>query len=132
MSMLAHQQEEYVVCGINGYPLPNGSCTCLPGFVFMDNSRHSKGCYPNPLQQFRCNASGSEMERIEKVNWPEYDYDIFKNVIDTECEQACMKDSLCTVVIYNNDLQQCWKKSMPLPGGRADNSSTAFVKVYKA
>lgn len=131
ISLQAHQQEDKVVCGINSYPFLNGSCGCLPGFLYVDNSRPSKGCYPKLLQGRSCSSNGSKMQRIEKTNWPDFDYDILKAVNYSECEQACTEDCQCMLVIHNNDLQQCWKKALPLPGGRADNSATAFVKVFK-
>ncbi|GLJ35631.1 hypothetical protein SUGI_0716180 [Cryptomeria japonica] len=70
------------------------------------------------------------MEQIKKTNWLNYDYDILKS--DDGSHNACMEDCQCMLVIHNNDLQRFWKKSMPLLGGRADNSSIAFVKVHKA
>ncbi|GLJ35621.1 hypothetical protein SUGI_0715980 [Cryptomeria japonica] len=143
IGVLAQQQDDPCAvtndrvgaCGLNGICHISGSsknCACPPGFDFLDKGNHSKGCSQNASQLRSCSANGAEMQRMEQIDWPENDYLRLTSTNQTACQQACIEDCLCTVVVYAiaNETEICWKKAMPLRNGRASDSRTAFVKVY--
>eukprot|EP01018_Ginkgo_biloba_P033208 Gb_05527 [translate_table: standard] len=119
------------LCGMNGYcTLQSGEtvCKCPPGFNPVDKQDAFKGCHRNAPTS--CNAR-SKMEKMENTDWRGgADYWHFLSMNESECQQACLDDCECVVVIFWNG--NCWKKTNPLLDGRQAldvNDRTAFVKV---
>ncbi|GLJ09242.1 hypothetical protein SUGI_0104550 [Cryptomeria japonica] len=129
--------EGYGECGLNGICLvvENSSrCSCPPGFDFAEKNNPSKGCFQSPSQQtMNCSTNGGEMVDEGHIDWSGNDYETTTGVSEAECQQACLQDCFCTVVIHANleGLGYCWKKALPLRDGRASSTRTAFVKVSK-
>ncbi|GLJ35716.1 hypothetical protein SUGI_0717450 [Cryptomeria japonica] len=128
------------LCGLYGICRPTElsyKCTCLPGFQFLDNDNHAKGCIRN-TSQLLCSqlhngdGGGAEMQRIDQTDWNgcEYEHLTFMNA--TACQQACIADCFCTVVIYANinGTENCWKRRLPIGFGRVSLTRTTFLKVY--
>ncbi|GLJ09236.1 hypothetical protein SUGI_0104490 [Cryptomeria japonica] len=128
---------EYGGCGLNGFCLVvdnYSNCSCPPGFDFVVRNNPSKGCFQIPSQQTsKCSAIGGEMVNKGHIDWSGNDYEFTTGVSEAACQQACVQDCFCTVVIHANldGLGYCWKKALPLRDGRASSTRTAFVKVSK-
>ncbi|GLJ35614.1 hypothetical protein SUGI_0715880 [Cryptomeria japonica] len=144
-SLLAQQQNDPCaltdsgeiggLCGLNGICQASGlsrNCTCPPGFSHVNSDNLSQGCRRNRSQLKNCSASGARMHKIEQIDWPENDYWSTDSTNQTACQQACIEDCFCTVVIYANltDGEHCWKKALPLRNGAARDTRIAFVKVF--
>ncbi|GLJ09240.1 hypothetical protein SUGI_0104530 [Cryptomeria japonica] len=84
-------------------------------------------------QTSKCSAIGGEMVNKGHIDWSGNDYEFTTGVSEAACQQACVQDCFCTVVIHANldRLGYCWKKALPLRDGRASSTRTAFVKVSK-
>ncbi|KAJ6777913.1 hypothetical protein OIU74_001817 [Salix koriyanagi] len=113
-------------------------CLCPENFSYMDDATNL-GCRPNfELPSCRLNGWESNFELVEFIkytntDWPQDDYDlqIGSGVDLFTCEQLCLKDCFCTVVIHNGN--RCWKKKYPLSNGRRgpNVNRTALMKVPK-
>ncbi|GLJ05484.1 hypothetical protein SUGI_0018910 [Cryptomeria japonica] len=85
----------------------------------------------SPGQTYRTNST---LWRLENTHWlrsteNDSDYSVLVDLTETECQQSCLNDCMCFVVIYDNAV--CTKKQLPLFDGRqaVEINSTVFVKV---
>ncbi|GLJ35619.1 hypothetical protein SUGI_0715930 [Cryptomeria japonica] len=70
--------------------------------------------------------------RIEGLDFPGNDYARLSFTNESACQQACIGDCYCTVVIYGlfNATETCWKKATPLRFSLPSDSRTVYIKVY--
>ncbi|KAH1083814.1 hypothetical protein J1N35_023575 [Gossypium stocksii] len=150
-SALSRGQNRYGIgpCGCNSFcesidGRPN--CTCLPGFSFLDDNNHYAGCKQDYAgDPGDCSPDGStigedrfEFQNISYVNFPLSDYGIFYPATELECQQSCLRDCSCAVVIQqttkNNGNATCFRKQLPLSNGYREDGldSTVVVKVLKS
>ncbi|GLJ14215.1 hypothetical protein SUGI_0228130 [Cryptomeria japonica] len=134
-SVMGNLCEEYGECGLNGICKLDGessTCTCPPGFHFLDAKKTSQGCTQNASQRLNKCGSTAEMQFVGRFDWSGNDYDNINPINETACQQECLKDCFCTVAIYSDSsgVGNCWKKALPLRDGRASSTRRAFVKVY--
>ncbi|XP_022735551.1 G-type lectin S-receptor-like serine/threonine-protein kinase LECRK4 [Durio zibethinus] len=130
---------------INGRP----SCTCPPGFSFLDVNNPYTGCkqdytsYPGD-----CKPDGStiredrfEFKSMSFADFPFSDYGILQPATELECRQSCLLDCSCAVAILQDPTLSadgsgtCWKKKLPLSNGWFDRDAldrTALFKVPKS
>uniref|UniRef100_A0A0C9RJ83 Receptor-like serine/threonine-protein kinase n=1 Tax=Wollemia nobilis TaxID=56998 RepID=A0A0C9RJ83_9CONI len=116
-------------CGLNSICQGNQNsfaCTCPPGFDFVDSDDPSKGCSRDPSKE-SC-SDNSTMMPIGNIDWWGNDYgEMILN--ETECQQACIEDCMCVVVVYSAPDEFCWKKAMPLRDGKTGADRATFVKI---
>ncbi|PSR91691.1 G-type lectin S-receptor-like serine/threonine-protein kinase [Actinidia chinensis var. chinensis] len=126
------------VCGFNSYCLENSGtvdCQCPHGYSFLDPNDKFGGCKPNFPQG--CGVDDGtrnpnelyDLVQMVNVNFPLGDYDSLGPYNQTQCEQSCLHDCSCAVVIFSGT--RCWKKRLPLSNGRREEGALAIIKVRK-
>ncbi|KAL4642473.1 hypothetical protein ACB092_02G020700, partial [Castanea dentata] len=128
------------ICGINGMCTSSDnetvSCSCLPGYLLLDPSDVSQGCYLENVLNY-CAVSSMRsfsLKVIEDADFPpgSYDGDLGQvaNVSVEGCKKALMDD--CYTLAASWVDSKCLKKRMPLLNARKSAStkgSVAFIKV---
>ncbi|XVF77433.1 hypothetical protein PTKIN_Ptkin14bG0042700 [Pterospermum kingtungense] len=135
-------------CGYNsiceGDNRERPTCTCPPGFSYLDESNPFKGCKQdytsNPVDY--CDTDGFtveedrfEFKQVPLVNFPFSDYGILKPATESQCIESCLQDCSCAVAYVNDQNSTCWKKKLPLSNGwfdRANINGKALFKVPKS
>ncbi|KAJ8439783.1 hypothetical protein Cgig2_029043 [Carnegiea gigantea] len=122
------------VCGYNSYcSIGNDKgpyCSCPPGYSLLDPNDEMGGCDQNlPSRSCEQQKNGFDLRVFQNVDWPLDDYNHFENVTQDWCREDCCEDCNCAVAVFKEG--NCWKKKMPLSGGRNDTSleQTTFIKV---
>ncbi|XP_030923585.1 G-type lectin S-receptor-like serine/threonine-protein kinase LECRK4 [Quercus lobata] len=128
------------ICGINGMCTSSDNetvtCSCLPGYLPLDPSDVSEGCYLENVLNY-CAVSSMRnfsMKVIEDADFPSgsYDGDLGQvtNVSVEGCKKALMDD--CYTLAASWVDSKCLKKRMPLLNARKSVSTkgrVAFIKV---
>ncbi|XP_052194296.1 G-type lectin S-receptor-like serine/threonine-protein kinase LECRK3 isoform X2 [Diospyros lotus] len=127
------------ICGLNGFCVLNdgkATCSCLPGFDFVDPSNSTSGCVRNFIAQ-SCKdehrSTENDMKDVENVGWGGEDnsYLELSSVTKEECKEACLKDCNCEATVFENG--KCRKLRLPLKYGRMllgeGYTATTYVKV---
>ncbi|XP_052184489.1 G-type lectin S-receptor-like serine/threonine-protein kinase LECRK3 [Diospyros lotus] len=126
------------VCGLNGFCVLDddiATCSCLPGFDFVDPRNGTSGCVRNFIAQ-SCKdehwSTENDMKIVENVRWGEDDvsYLELSSVTKEECKEACLKDCNCEATVFDNG--KCRKLRLPLKYGRrslGDSYTATYVKV---
>ncbi|POO01289.1 S-receptor-like serine/threonine-protein kinase [Trema orientale] len=122
-------------CGIGNDQRPN--CYCPDGYSFIDPNDKMRGCKQN-FEAQSCDDDSRDADHfdfisLESTNWPMADYEHFQGVTEDWCRKACLVDCLCSLVIYNNNAANCWKKRSPFSNGMIDSTSSAkaLIKIRK-
>jgi hypothetical protein len=128
------------ICGQNGMcNSPDDetmSCSCLPGYLPIDPSDVSKGCYLENVVNYCIDPSmmNFSMTVIDDADFPPnvYDGDLgqLRNVDVEGCKKAVLDDCYTLAASWVNST--CLKKRMPLLSARKSASSkgrVAFIKV---
>ncbi|GFZ16541.1 hypothetical protein Acr_25g0009500 [Actinidia rufa] len=124
------------VCGFNSYCLENSGtvdCQCPHGYSFLDPNDKFGGCKPNFPQG--CGVDDGtrnpnelyDLVQMVNVNFPFGDYDSLGPYNQMQCEQSCLHDCSCAVVIFSGT--RCWKKRLPLSNGRREEGALAIIKL---
>ncbi|XP_059671131.1 G-type lectin S-receptor-like serine/threonine-protein kinase LECRK3 [Cornus florida] len=108
------------LCGDNQYcSLKNQEavCKCLPGFDLIDKRHKDSGCNRNYVR------NGTDFYKyLDNVVWFNNNYSAVINSSSiSACEDECLKDSNCEVVLYTDN--QCLKQKLPLKFGRPQKES---------
>ncbi|RWR97736.1 Protein kinase domain-containing protein [Cinnamomum micranthum f. kanehirae] len=123
----------YGSCGINSYCTlgePIISCTCVPGFNYINSSERSAGC-----EMRWDNRSFGSFEVVSLSNtWFKSDYYSFLwNMEKEDCKEACSTDANCVAALYDYSRTRCYKLKFPLRYGQRGTdksiSSVLFVKL---
>ena len=128
------------ICGINGMCTSSDnetvSCSCLPGYIPLDPSDVSKGCYQENVVNYCTDPSmrNFSMMVIEDADFPPDDYEgdlgQVRDVNVEGCKKALMDDCYTLAASWMNST--CIKKRMPLLNARKSASTkgrVAFIKV---
>ncbi|KAM3755137.1 hypothetical protein ACB098_02G017600 [Castanea mollissima] len=128
------------ICGINGMCTSSDnetvSCSCLPGYIPLDPSDVSKGCYQENVVNYCTDPSmrNFSMMVIEDADFPpdvyEGDLGQVRDVNVEGCKKAVMDDCYTWAASWVDS--RCLKKRMPLLNARKSAStkgSVAFIKV---
>ena len=128
------------ICGINGMCTSSDnetvSCSCLPGYIPLDPSDVSKGCYQENVVNYCTDPSmrNFSMMVIEDADFPPDDYEgdlgEVRDVNVEGCKKALMDDCYTLAASWMNST--CIKKRMPLLNARKSASTkgrVAFIKV---
>ncbi|XP_059671080.1 G-type lectin S-receptor-like serine/threonine-protein kinase LECRK3 [Cornus florida] len=100
-------------------------CTCPPGYVLIDESQKDSGCNRNYVRNGNVSP---HFYQLDNVVWFNDSYSILSNTSRTACEDECLKDDDCEVVLHKDD--QCMKQRLPLKFGRLQNDPViTLVKV---
>jgi len=131
------------ICGFNSYcqfdsASSNLSCLCPPQYSFLDEERKYKGCKPD-FQTQGCELDeASAMAQFQltwqdNVDWPLADYEIYTPVTENQCRRLCLIDCFCTVAVFHDSDNTCWKKKTPLSNGKMMHSvqRTLLLKLPK-
>jgi hypothetical protein len=111
------------------------TCKCPYGYSLIDPSNQFGGCKLNfTLGCGSDNGEGLnvtledlyEFTPLTNVNWPLSDYERLHPYSQEECQQSCLHDCMCSVVVFS--AQTCWKKRSPLVNGR-DESGGSLVLI---
>ncbi|KAM4105982.1 hypothetical protein ACJW30_04G029100 [Castanea mollissima] len=121
------------VCGVNAFCDHGGNdinCTCLPGFVFIDESKRTLGCQRNSTTE-NCNEKGM-MEEVPGIIWENVTYSQSLLSTKQDCDDACLQDCSCEAALFNDRV--CRKQKLPLRFVNIklpiDSDATlAFIKV---
>ncbi|KAF8666118.1 hypothetical protein HU200_053833 [Digitaria exilis] len=128
-------------CGFNSYTVLDvtnnqTTCNCLPQYSFIDEQSQDKGCKPDfQTQSCDLNEAGAterfQFKTLIDVDWPECDYEQYNNISNHKCQQFCLEDCLCAVIVFRDSDNTCWKKKMPVTGSNVGNSvqRTVYIKV---
>ncbi|CAI0555676.1 unnamed protein product, partial [Linum tenue] len=126
-------------CGYNSYcELEDGQyrvCKCPPRYIFLDPSDETKGCVPDFAPQ-DCRLpeeiDAFDLAAMPKVNWPQSNYETFEVETEDVCQQSCLKDCRCTLVVYNRGF--CLMKRSPLSNGRVEDAmpGRSLIKVRRS
>ncbi|CAN6234399.1 unnamed protein product [Urochloa humidicola] len=133
----AETQVSSSTCGLNSYNkldfTNQTNCVCLPRYSIIDEQ--SKGCKPD-FQPQSCDLDEAgatkqfQFVTMTNVDWPECDYEQHDNIPSNQCQQLCLIDCLCAVVVFRDSDNTCWKKRMPLTNGVVGDS-VQRIKVPK-
>ncbi|KAF7013421.1 hypothetical protein CFC21_027505 [Triticum aestivum] len=131
-------------CGFNSYCTFDGtknqtSCQCPQYYKFFDNERQYKGCRPDFVPQ-SCDLDEAaataqfEMTPIDRVDWPQSDYEQYSPIDETECRRLCVLDCFCATAVFQASTNTCWKKNLPLSNGHMTESvnRTILIKVPRS
>ncbi|KAJ6704729.1 G-TYPE LECTIN S-RECEPTOR-LIKE SERINE/THREONINE-PROTEIN KINASE RLK1 [Salix purpurea] len=127
------------VCGFNSYCTIGDdrrpSCSCLPGYTFLNQNDVRKGCKQMFISQ-DCSHPSQETDSFEikdmlNTNFQHNDYEVLNSVDEDWCRQSCLSDCYCAVATFMD--RQCWKKRGPLSNGVTDPIiiDKALMKVRK-
>lgn len=129
------------ICGVFGFcTSPDNetiNCECLEGYLPIDPSTPSKGCYPNAAVDF-CSSNSVDLDfkivRLENADFPflkDSDVEMVESSDASQCLEAVRSDCFSMAAVYFN--RGCYKKRMPLLNARRSIPSTtnlvAFLKV---
>jgi hypothetical protein len=122
-------------CGLNSYCVlgrdAQPSCTCPPGFGFIDATNAALGC-TETSSAGDCAAAAvltMTMAAVQNMTWADTPYAVVGAATSAaDCQAACMSDCLCAAVLLNGDDGTCTKQQLPLRYGRAGGGYTLFVK----
>jgi len=123
-------------CGYNSYcnmENQRPTCKCPYGYSLLDPSNEFGGCQPNFT--LACGADVQtppeelyEMHEAQGFNFPLADYERIQPYSSQGCQQLCLQDCMCAVVIVGGDT--CWLKRFPLGNGRQEPiSDQSFVYI---
>ncbi|KAM3707308.1 hypothetical protein ACJW31_02G014700 [Castanea mollissima] len=128
------------ICGINGMCTSSDnekvSCSCLPGYIPLDPSDVSKGCYQENVVNYCTDPSmrNFSLMVIKDADFSpdNYDGDLgqVRDVNEEGCKKAVMDDCYTWAASWVNS--SCFKKRMPLLKASKSASSkgkVAFIKV---
>nr|XP_023926706.1 G-type lectin S-receptor-like serine/threonine-protein kinase LECRK3 [Quercus suber] len=128
------------ICGLNGMCTSSDnetvSCSCLPGYIPLDPSDVSKGCYQENVVNYCTDPSmrNFSMMLIEDADFPpdayEGDLGQVRDVNVEGCKKAVMDDCYTWAASWVDS--RCLKKRMPLLNARkraSTKGSVAFIKV---
>uniref|UniRef100_A0A8R7P9J0 Receptor-like serine/threonine-protein kinase n=1 Tax=Triticum urartu TaxID=4572 RepID=A0A8R7P9J0_TRIUA len=131
-------------CGFNSYCTFDGtknqtSCLCPEHYKFFDEEREYKGCRPNFVPQ-SCDLdeiaamAQFEMTTIDRVDWPNCDYEQYRPIDETECRRLCVIDCFCAAAVFDPNTKTCWKKKLPLSNGNMAQTvqRTVLIKVPRS
>uniref|UniRef100_A0A7N2KR28 Bulb-type lectin domain-containing protein n=1 Tax=Quercus lobata TaxID=97700 RepID=A0A7N2KR28_QUELO len=104
------------LCGVNAFCDPGGNdinCICLPGFVFIDESKRTSGCERNSTTE-NCNGKGmnTTMEEVSGIIWENLTYNQSLLLTKQDCNDACWQDCSCEAALFNDGV--CGKQKLPL------------------
>ena len=98
-------------CGYNSYcSMENHrpTCKCPYGYSLLDPSKQFGGCQPNFT--LACGADVQtppeelyEMHAAQDFNFPEGDYERIQPYSSQECQQFCLQDCMCAMVVSGGD-----------------------------
>uniref|UniRef100_A0A7N2MS31 Receptor-like serine/threonine-protein kinase n=1 Tax=Quercus lobata TaxID=97700 RepID=A0A7N2MS31_QUELO len=124
------------LCGVNAFCDPGGNdinCTCLPGFVFIDESKRTSGCERNSTTE-NCNEKGmnTTMEEVSGIIWENLTYNRSVLLTKQDCNDACLQDCSCEAALFNDEV--CGKQKLPLRFvnikiSNDPKETLAFIKV---
>ncbi|CAN1333743.1 G-type lectin S-receptor-like serine/threonine-protein kinase LECRK2 [Linum perenne] len=122
-------------CGYNSYCSISNlnsrpSCACPPGYLAADSSDRASGCRPTYPQGCGLGDHDNEgdvyeIRKLTGVNFFLNDYERLQIDNESLCEEACLSDCSCAVVVFDGVL--CWKKRLPLSNGQTFTSN--FVRL---
>ncbi|KQJ81773.2 hypothetical protein BRADI_5g02980v3 [Brachypodium distachyon] len=132
-------------CGFNSYCSFDGThnqttkCECPQHYKFFDEKRTYKGCKPD-FEPQSCDLDEAaamaqfEMSSIDRVDWPQSDYEEYSPIDLTECRRLCVIDCFCATAVFHADTRTCWKKKLPLSYGNMAESvqRTVLIKVPRS
>ncbi|KAK7845998.1 g-type lectin s-receptor-like serine/threonine-protein kinase lecrk1 [Quercus suber] len=125
------------LCGVSAFCVPAGNdinCTCLPGFVFIDESKRTLGCERNSTTE-NCDEKGmnTTMEEVPDIIWENVTYSQSLLSTKQDCDDACLQDCSCEAALFNDRV--CGKQKLPLRfvnfkiPNIDSNATLAFIKV---
>ncbi|GMN49692.1 hypothetical protein TIFTF001_018853 [Ficus carica] len=137
-SNLQNQCDVKGFCGLNSYCVREGGnavCVCYPGFVFINASTKSRGCYQN-FSEESCRPSKEgllglryNISTLKNLWWDDHPFSITP-MLDTElCKNSCLEESSCWATLYSSPNSS--KYRLPLRYGKVspNKTSTAFFKL---
>ncbi|KAF4376175.1 hypothetical protein G4B88_004979 [Cannabis sativa] len=98
-------------CVLDQNQQPN--CTCLPGHDFIDQLQRNK----------------VSLEEFYEVLWENNSYSIVPKNSRIACEQDCLKDCQCKIVVYTSNT--CNKLRLPLRYAKPDQRNINVVTIVK-
>ncbi|PKA59776.1 G-type lectin S-receptor-like serine/threonine-protein kinase [Apostasia shenzhenica] len=126
-------------CGENSYCNSSASgeaeCLCLPGFVYINQSKPFMGCQSNFTRE-QCGGKEKgnitlSIQRLLNISWVDDHYNKSGAGTVDECGNSCLRDCNCYAALFHDDL--CWKQRHPLQYARryldAESTVVALLKV---
>ncbi|CAK8565651.1 unnamed protein product [Lathyrus sativus] len=133
------------ICGPNSTcsidPMNGRKCSCLPGYVWINDQDSSQGCRPN----FTLSCSNQTHHELKFLPLPHvdfygYDYGYYENKTYKECEDLC--SHLCSCAGFQHTFlftaekggyYLCFPKTQLLNGHRSQNFQALFyLKLPKS
>lgn len=124
------------VCGPNSTcsndPLTGRKCSCLPGYVWINDQDGSQGCKPNfELSCSNKSRDASQFLALDHVDFYGYDYGFYVNKTYKECEELCVDLCDCvgfqyTFTVDYGGVYWCYPKIQLLNGHRSQSFLGSF------
>lgn len=126
------------VCGVNS--LCNSAnnetsrCSCLPGFIPVDETNLSKGWHPETLINY-CEDHSLEnfmVQVMDDTGFPARDFEDLSRILNTElegCKKAVMED--CYTMAASLEDSTCHRKRYPLLNARKTASTIGIKAIIK-
>ncbi|XP_059629530.1 G-type lectin S-receptor-like serine/threonine-protein kinase LECRK4 [Cornus florida] len=123
------------MCGINGFFVlmdQEPSCTCPPGFVYINQGQKNLGCNKNFSTEscvFKYGNINYTIYELDNTMWEDSVYFTYLSMTKEDCKQACLDDCSCEPTTFQN--QECRTQKLPLRFGKrkVDDSTGTLVKV---
>ena len=131
------------ICGPNSTcsndPLTGRKCSCLPGYVWINDQDSSQGCTPN-FELSCSNKTHDELSflALSHVDFYGYDYGFYTNKTYKECETLCAQLCDCAGFQYTftaeyGGVYWCYPKIQLLNGHRSQSFLGSFyLKLPKS
>ncbi|KAK6279030.1 hypothetical protein POUND7_019297 [Theobroma cacao] len=125
-------------CGVNS--LCNSAnnetsrCSCLPGFIPVDETNLSKGWHPETLINY-CEDHSLEnfmVQVMDDTGFPARDFEDLSRILNTElegCKKAVMED--CYTMAASLEDSTCHRKRYPLLNARKTASTIGIKAIIK-
>ncbi|XP_058787807.1 putative receptor protein kinase ZmPK1 [Vicia villosa] len=123
------------ICGPNSTccndPINGRKCSCLPGYVWVNDRDYSQGCRPNFQLSCSNKTNESRFLALPHVDFYGYDYGFFVNKTYKECEDMCSQLCGCAGFQYTFEAEYggnywCFPKIQLLNGNRLPSFRGSF------
>ncbi|CAL5202599.1 unnamed protein product [Lathyrus oleraceus] len=130
------------ICGPNSTcsndPMNGRKCSCLPGYVWIDDQDYYQGCRPNFQLSCSNKTHESRFLALPHVDFYGYDYAFYVNKTYKECEDLCSHLCGCAGFQYTFTAEYggyyfCYPKIQLLNGHRSQSFLGSFyLKLPKS
>ncbi|CAI8596952.1 unnamed protein product [Vicia faba] len=123
------------ICGPNStctnHPINGRKCSCLPGYVWINDQDNYQGCRPNFQLSCSNKTNESRFLALPHVDFYGYDYGFFVNKTYKECENLCSQLCGCAGFQYTftaeyGGVYWCYPKIQLLNGHRSQSFLGSF------